>query len=82
MYDYLASGKPVIMSGNTVNDVVREARAGVTVEPENPEALARGILKIENMTLEERQKLGVNGRAYVEKYHSIRVLGDILEKIL
>jgi glycosyltransferase involved in cell wall biosynthesis len=82
MYDYLASGKPVIMSGDTVNDVVREAGAGITVEPENPEALAKGILKIQKMTLKEREKLGANGRAYVEKYHSTRVLGDILEKIL
>jgi len=82
MYDYFASGKPVIMAGDTVNDVVREARAGITVEPENPEALAEGIIKILEMAPEEREKLGANGRAYVEKYHSIRVLGDILEKIL
>lgn len=82
MYDYFASGEPVIMAGNTVNDVVREARAGITVEPENPEALAEGIVKILEMAPEEREKLGANGRVYVEKYHSIRVLGDILEKIL
>jgi len=82
MYDYFASGKPVVMAGNTVNNIVQEAGAGITVEPGNAEALARGILKIANMTLEERQKLGANGRAYVEKYHNIRVLADILEKIL
>lgn len=82
MYDYLASGKPVIMAGDTINNVVREARAGITVEPENPEALAKGIAKILEMTPEERQKLGANGRAYVEKYHNTRVLADILEKIL
>jgi len=82
MYDYLASGKPVIMSGDAINDVIHEAGAGITVESENPEALAEGIIKIQKMSLEERQKLGANGRIYVEKYHSTRVLGDILEKIL
>lgn len=82
IYDYFASGKPVIMAGNTVNNIVREARAGITVEPENPEALANGILKIQKMSLKEREQLGANGRAYVEKYHRIRVLGDILEKVL
>ena len=82
MYDYFASGKPVIMAGDTVNNVVREARAGITVEPENPDALAQGIIKIMKMAPEEREKLGANGRAYVEKYHNIRVLADILEKIL
>lgn len=82
IYDYLASSKPIIMSVETTNNIVQDAEAGIVVEPENPEALARGILKIEKMTLDEREKLGANGRAYVEKYHSTQVLGDILEKIL
>ena len=82
MYDYFASGKPVIMSGVAINNIIQEAKAGITVEPENPEALAKGIVKIMEMTPEERQKLGANGRAYVEKYHNSRVLADILEKIL
>jgi glycosyltransferase involved in cell wall biosynthesis len=82
MYDYFASGKPVIMSGDAINNIIQEAKAGINVEPENPEALAKGILKIKNMTLEERQKLGANGRTYVEKYHNARALADILEKIL
>ena len=82
MYDYFASRKPVVMSGDASNNIIQEAKAGITVEPENSDALAKGILKIENMTLEERRKLGTNGRAYVEKYYNTRVLADILEKIL
>lgn len=82
MYDYFASGKPVIMSGDAINNIIHEAKAGITVKPENPEALAKGILKIEEMTLEERKHLGANGRAYVGKYHSSRVLVNILENIL
>lgn len=82
IYDYFASRKPVVMSGDASNNIIQEAKAGITVEPENSDALAKGILKIENMTLEERRKLGTNGRAYVEKYYNTRVLADILEKIL
>jgi len=82
IYDYLASSKPIIMSVETTNNIVQDAEAGIVVEPGNPKALAQGILKIRKMTLEERKKLGANGRAYVEKYHSTQVLGDILEKIL
>jgi len=82
MYDYFASRKPVIMAGDAINNISQEAKAGITVEPENPEALAKGIVKIQEMAPEERQKLGANGRAYVEKYHNTRVLTDILEKIL
>lgn len=83
IYDYLSSRKPIIMSVQAFkNNIVQEAKAGITVEPENPEALAKGIVKIQEMALEERQKLGANGRAYVEKYHNTRVLANILEKIL
>ena len=82
IFDYLASGKPIIMSVKTSNNIAQEAGAGITVEPGNAEALAKGILKIKEMSEEERRRLGANGRAYVEKYHSTRVLADILEKIL
>ncbi|PKP62046.1 glycosyltransferase WbuB [Candidatus Atribacteria bacterium HGW-Atribacteria-1] len=82
LYDYLASGKPIIMSAEATNNIVQDAEAGIVVEPDNPEALAQGIVKIQEMVPEERQKLGANGRAYVEKYHNTRVLADILEKIL
>ena len=82
VFDYLASGKPIIISAEIANNIVQDAKAGIIVKPGNAEALAQGILKIENMTLEERQKLGANGRAYVEKYHNTRVLAGILEKIL
>jgi len=82
IFDYLASEKPIIMSVKTSNNIVQEAEAGINVEPGNAEALAKGIVKIQEMSPEGRKKLGANGRAYVEKYHSTQVLGDILEKIL
>jgi len=80
--DYLTSRRPIIMSVQSLNNIVQDAEAGITVEPENPEALAEGILEIQEMTPEERQKLGENGRTYVEKYHSSKVLAEKLEKIL
>jgi glycosyltransferase involved in cell wall biosynthesis len=82
IYDYLASRKPIIMSVKTSNNIVQDAMAGIVVEPGNAEDLVKGIVKIQKMAPEERQKLGVNGRAYVEKYHNTRVLADILENIL
>lgn len=82
LYDYLASGRPVIMAGSAANRVVEEAGAGLAVEADSPEALAQGILQIKQMPLEERLCLGANGRAYVERYHSTRVLGEILAQVL
>jgi glycosyltransferase involved in cell wall biosynthesis len=82
IFDYLASEKPVIMSVKTSNNIVQEAKAGIVVEPGNAEALAEGIVKIQEMSPEGRKKLGANGRAYVEKYHSSKILAEKLEKIL
>lgn len=82
LFDYLASRKPVIMSAKTSNNIVQESGAGIVVDPGNAEALAKGIVKIQEMSPEGRKKLGANGRAYVEKYHSSKVLAEKLEKIL
>jgi len=81
LFDYLASGKPIIFSSNSINNPVEEARAGITVPPDNPQALAEAIIELYKMSPEERRKMGLNGRKYVEKYHSIPVLVDKLEEI-
>jgi glycosyltransferase involved in cell wall biosynthesis len=82
IYDYLASGKPIIMSVKALNNIVEDAKAGITVEPGNSKTLAKAITKIQKMSSEEKQRMGNNGRAYVKKYNSTQVLVDILEKIL
>jgi glycosyltransferase involved in cell wall biosynthesis len=81
LFDYLASGKPIIFSSNAVNNPVKEANAGVTVPPDNPKMLADAIIKLYKLSPEERRKMGMNGRKYVEKYHSIPVLVERLETI-
>jgi len=82
LFDYLAVGKPIIFSSNASNNPVKEAGAGITVPPEDPEAVAEAIIKLYNMSKEERERMGKNGRKYVEKYHSIPVLADKLEKVI
>ncbi|MGQ9498495.1 MAG: glycosyltransferase family 4 protein [Desulfotomaculales bacterium] len=82
IFDYLASKKPVVVAGSAFNNIVREAQAGLAVEPGTPEALARGILEVYRMPPGERQRLGQNGRLYVEKHHSTRVLGERLARVL
>ena len=80
--DYLASGRPVVMAAAVANDPVAEAQAGLTVLPGDAEALAEGILQLFKMRPEERERLGANGRAYVEKYYDTKRLGETLAQIL
>ncbi len=76
IYDYLASGKPIIFSGSSINNPVEKAEAGLTVPPRNPQALAKGIINLYNLSAEEREEMGRKGIKYVEKYHSIEKLAD------
>jgi glycosyltransferase involved in cell wall biosynthesis len=82
LFDYMAATKPIIFAANTANNPIREARCGLPVPPENPEKMAEAIIKLYKMPLEEREKMGQRGREYVEKYHSIPVLVDKLEKVI
>ncbi len=81
-FDYLASGKPVVMAGNPQNNIVEEANAGIAVEPENPEALAEAIIEIYELPEEKRIELGKNGRQYVEQFYDIKNLATNLESLL
>jgi len=82
LFDYMASAKPIVMAGMPRNNLVAEANCGIVVEPDNPNALAKGILRIWELTENERQRLGMNGRRFVEKYYDMKVLADRLEAIL
>jgi glycosyltransferase involved in cell wall biosynthesis len=82
LFDYLAASKPLILAGRPANNPVEEARCGLTVPPQDPEALAEAIVKLYQMSPEERAKMGKRGREYVEKHHDIRKLAAHLEEVL
>lgn len=64
----MASGKPVLYSGaGEGGRLVEEARAGIVVPPENPEALADAIRTLVNDP-SFAEELGRNGRRYVEQH--------------
>ncbi len=81
-FDYMASGKPIILAAKPANNIVEEAGCGITVPPENPEALAKAIIELYHLPKEKRKEVGEKGREYVEKYHNIAVLADKLEKVV
>jgi len=83
LFDYLASNKPIVISISVEhNNPVEKLDCGISVPPGNPKAIAEAIVKLYNMPKEERQAMGKRGRGYVEKYHSIPVLVDKLERVL
>jgi glycosyltransferase involved in cell wall biosynthesis len=69
LIDYLMSGRPVIHAVDAGNDLVAEAGCGVSVPPENPQAVADAVTKLLNMTAAERSALGQRGRDHAMRYH-------------
>lgn len=66
----MGCGKPVIYSGSGEGaELVREADAGVTVPPEDPQALAAAIRHLVDDP-GEAARLGANGRRYVGSHLS------------
>ncbi|NMB92374.1 MAG: glycosyltransferase family 4 protein [Parcubacteria group bacterium] len=65
IFDYMYSVKPILHSINTKDDLIVKAKCGISVEAENPKAIAEGILNFYNMSKEEREKMGQNGKRYL-----------------
>jgi len=82
LFDYLSVGRPVIFNISTNTNLVQEAKAGITVKPGDPKALAEGIERLARLPLDERIAMGRRGREYVERHHDQRILGERLERIL
>jgi glycosyltransferase involved in cell wall biosynthesis len=82
LFEYLAAGKPIIFSVNSDYNPVKEAGAGLTVPPGDPEALSRDIIKLYKMPAKERVKMGEKGTSYAKKFHDMEKLADQFEHLL
>lgn len=70
---YLAAGKPVIASANGESaDVIIKANAGLICPAGDAGALAEAIIKLYEMTPEERNRIGENGRKYFELHFNLQ----------
>jgi glycosyltransferase involved in cell wall biosynthesis len=74
LFDYMLAAKPILQGSNASNDLVTEAACGVTVEPEDPVALADAARRLSALSAEVRQRIGENGRRFVLANHDCRML--------
>ncbi len=71
MTSYMLSGKPIIASVDQVSATTRyikEADCGLTVSPDNIDALAEGFRQFATLSSEKRQQMGSNSRAFAEAH--------------
>jgi glycosyltransferase involved in cell wall biosynthesis len=82
MFEAMAAAVPVVVAvDGEARTLVEKAEAGVTVEPENPRAIADGIQRLyqdEHL----RKKLGLNGQRYVMEHYDREKIALYLERLL
>jgi colanic acid biosynthesis glycosyl transferase WcaI len=80
---YLACSRPVIAALDGEDSrVVEEAGAGFTCPAEYPKSRAKIVLAVSKMTVDDRKKMALQGRAFFEKNFESRMLLDRLERWL
>jgi glycosyltransferase involved in cell wall biosynthesis len=82
IYDYLASARPMLFSGRTPNDPAASSGGGLSVPPENAEAMAAALERFLELRPEERIEMGKRGRRHVEKENDIPKLVERMETLL
>jgi glycosyltransferase involved in cell wall biosynthesis len=76
LIDYMMAARPVLHAVDAGNDPVAEAGCGMTVAPEQPQAIADAILSITALSPARRAQLGQRGRAFALAHHTYPVLGQ------
>ena len=74
LMDYMMAGVAVLHSVEAGNDPVAESGCGLTVPPQDPQALAASLQRLAALPAEERRAMGERGRAFVRAHHTYPVL--------
>ena len=76
LFDYLASGRPVVAACAVAGNPVSESGGGVCVPPESPARVADALLHMAALGDVGRNVMGERGRKWVYEHHSTDVLAD------
>ena len=80
--DYMAVARPIVHAVRSSNHAVRDAGCGIECPPDDPAAMADALTILAGMSSEERWKLGLCGRRYLEQHHDFARLAVKLESVL
>lgn len=83
LYDYLASGRPIISSVYAKhNDIVGKIGGGVSITPGNPGELLQAVRTIRDMSQKERAQMAQRNVAFVKENHDWRLLTEKLDRLI
>lgn len=81
LFEYMASGKPIISTVHMGYSIINRYNCGVELDEDTPEALAEQIMRFHDMSEEEREKIGSNARKGAGDF-DFNVLTDKLIKVI
>ena len=76
LMDYMMARCAVLHAVEAGNDPVAEAGCGLTVPPQDPQAVADGLRRLAALPAAERRAMGERGRAFVLAHHTYPVLAQ------
>jgi glycosyltransferase involved in cell wall biosynthesis len=76
LMDYMMAGCAVLHSVQAGNDAVAESGCGLSVPPQDPQAVAQGLRRLAALRPQERAAMGERGRAFVIAHHSYAKLAQ------
>jgi glycosyltransferase involved in cell wall biosynthesis len=76
LMDYMMAARPVLHAVEAGNDPVGEARCGMSVVPDDAQAVAEGIRTLLALPADERHAMGQRGKAFVLENLTYPVLGQ------
>lgn len=82
LFDAMMAAKPILYAVDAANNDVDNAKCGITVEPDNAEAIARGIKQILKMEPGQLAEMGNNGRRSVLDNNDYKILADRFLNVL
>jgi glycosyltransferase involved in cell wall biosynthesis len=78
LFDYMAAARPIVHATSAPSDPVAECGCGVSVEAEDPAALAAAVEGLAALSVAERAELGARGRHQAEELHDYPILAERL----
>ncbi len=81
LFEYMASGKPVISTVQMGYSIINQYQCGIELEECTPEELAKAVVKFYDMSRDELQKYGDNARKGASDF-DFDVLTDKLEQVI
>lgn len=81
LFEYMASGKPIISTVHMGYSIIKRYKCGVELDEDTPEALADAIMRFHDMSIAERDMVGANAKNGAKDF-DFKILTDKLIKVV